>query len=413
MRLAFLTYNRDPSIPTIDNDGCPVTVRHYALELGKLGHNVDIYVNKISPIPESGQYLKKKFKEQKEQLVNLGKNVDVVRVAINQTPFTKDIFLTQSVADIPEIIESITSVDFFKDKKLFAYDVVCIFHPLASFGPLFLGVTPLQKTVLFPMLLSNEYKKYQSVSNIYEELEALALKNVRNVFSCSNNERGLIIEKGVKPKSVKVIHRGFDDAIFSHQSKKYVSAKNKEIKIICVGSIKPQKQQSQLVDIVKSLKKERFTPVVTIVGENQNFIKDEYRSYYELILNAIKVARLESNFVFTGAVTPSRIAELLKANDVAVFPSIGESFGKAALESICSGIPTILNDEVPAYKDFAINNNNALFYKSTSEACSKLIQKVVLTPSLYSKLSRNGAQTNKKFRWRNVTLRLEKHLLKI
>lgn len=413
MKIAFLTYNRDPSIPTIDNDGCPVTVRHYALGLGELGHRVDIYVNKISLTSGNSLYLKKKFKEQGETLVSLAKNIDVIRVNINQLPFSKDIFSTQAVADIPEIVESITNVDFFRDKKLFAYDVVCIFHHLASFGPLFLGVTPLRKTVLFPMLLSDEYKKYQSVSNIYEELETLALKNVRSVFSCSNNERELIINKGIKSRSVRVVHRGFDDAVFSHQLKSIISSQNKVIKIICVGSIKPQKQQVQLVDVARFLKNRGFSPVITIVGENQNFIKDEYKSYYKSILNDIRVSGLENNFVFTGSISPSKIAELFRVNDIAVFPSIGESFGKAALEAICSGIPTILNDKVPAYKDFATNNKNALFYKSTSRACAELIQRLIINPALYSKLSRNGAQTAKKFRWKNVVLHLEKQLLKI
>ena len=117
MKIAFLTYNRDPSIPTIDNDGCPVTVRHYALGLGELGHRVDIYVNKISPTSGSSLYLKKKFKEQGETLVHLAKNIDVIRVNINQLPFSKDIFSTQVVADIPEIVESITNVDFLETKN--------------------------------------------------------------------------------------------------------------------------------------------------------------------------------------------------------------------------------------------------------------------------------------------------------
>lgn len=413
MKIAFLTYNRDPSIPVIDNDGCPVTVRHYALELGKLGHRIDIYVNKIFPTSGSSFYLKKKFKVQEEALVNLAKNIDVIRVSINQLPFSKNVFSTQAVADIPEIVESITNIDFFRDRKLFAYDIICIFHPLASFGPLFLGVTPLPKTVLFPMLLSDEYKKYQSVSNIYEELETLALKSVHSVFPCSNNEREIIISKGIKLKSVKVIHRGFDDVVFSHKFKSSISSKNKVIKIICVGSIKPQKQQAQLVDVARFLKKGGFNPIITIVGENQNFIKDEYKSYYKSILDAIRVLDLENNFVFTGSVSPSKIAELFRVNDIAIFPSVGESFGKAALEAICSGIPTILNDKVSAYKDFATNNKNALFYKSTAKACSDLIQKIMISPALYSKLSHSGAQTAKKFRWKNVVLQLEKQLLKI
>lgn len=413
MKIAFLSYNRDPSIPVIDNDGCPVTVRHYALGLGKLGHTVDIFANRVFPVLDNNSYLKIKFNEQREDVVNLCKNVTVTRVPAKQFLLTKEVTLTPSTADMPEIAESVVNVEFFKDRKLFAYDVVCIFHPLTSFGHILSGTVPLNKTILFPMLLSDEYKKYQSVSIIYEDMETLALKSVRMVFSCSENERETILNKGIEPEFVKVIYRGFDDTVFSHQEKDGFANKDGIIRIVCVGSIKPQKQQTQLIEIAKKLKNTGFNPIVTIVGENQSFVKDEYKLYYESILSTINALNLENNFVFTGGVSPSRIAELFKTNDIAVFPSVSESFGKAALEAICTGIPTILNDEVAAYKDFAQNGKNALFYKSTTESCVDLIQKVIATPSLYSQLSRAGSSTGKRFGWANVTSQLEKQLLNI
>lgn len=413
MKIAFLTYNRDPSIPTIDTDGCPVTVRHYALELGKLGYKIDIYANKVSSVLESSNYIKKKFKEQKKNILNLSNNVKVIRTPVNQSLSIKTNSLNQETADVPEIIESIINIDFYKDKKLFLYDAVFLFHPLSSFGPVFLGLTPVRKTVLFPMLLSNEYKKYQPVSNIYQELETLALKSVRYVFSSSKNEKELLKKKGVKSQNIKVIHRGFDRKIFSHEQKRIVFNKKNPLKIICVGSIKPQKQQIELVEIAKILKNKGFDPLVTIVGDNQNFIKEEYRLYYKSIISKIKQEKLKDNFIFTGSITPIEITELFRINDLAIFPSIAESFGKAALEAICSGIPTILNDNVPAYKDFAKHNHNAVFYKSANKSCVNIIKELSINSILYMKLSRNGLATAKKFEWFKVTKDLEKQLLKI
>lgn len=413
MKLAFLTYNRDPSIPDIDNDGCPVTVRQYALKLETFGHEIDIYANKIFPSKESSLYLKNKFRKQKEGSVKIGKLTKVIRVPIHQPAFAKSPLLSKELADIPEIVESIACMDFFRDKKLFEYDVVCLFHPLASFGPLLCGLTPLDKTVLFPMLLSDEYKKYQSVSSIYEELETFALKSVRCIFSCSDSERTRIMKKGISASAVKVILRGFDDVVFSHHVKERNRTNNNSIKMICVGSIKPQKQQLQFVEIVSRLKENGFNPIVTIVGGNKNFIKEEYKAYYESIINKIKECNLQDHFIFTGSITPTQIAEQFRINDLAVFPSIGESFGKAALEAICSGIPTILNGSVDAYKDFAKQGENALFYRVTGKACVDQIQRIVLDPIRYTALSRCGAKTGKKFGWQTVSLELEKQLLRI
>lgn len=80
MKIAFLSYNRDPSIPDIDNDGCPVIVRNYAIELGKLDHSIDIFVNKVVPNGDSSDYLKTKFKAQNEDEVKVAENVKVIRI---------------------------------------------------------------------------------------------------------------------------------------------------------------------------------------------------------------------------------------------------------------------------------------------------------------------------------------------
>lgn len=412
MKIAFLSYNRDPSIPHIDNDGCPVTVRHYALELGKLGNKVHIFANNIKPDKRSSAYLRKKFKAQSEHTVQIGKNVTVIRIPAKKYSSSNHALPRES-ADIPEIAESFANAEYFQDGKLFQYDAVCFFHPLSIFGPLVLGYTPLEKTVIFPMLLSDEYKKYQSVSRVYEEMELFSLQKVRFVFSSSTSEKDVLNRKGLKNGSVKVIFRGFDNHVFVHRQKTYRLSAEKDIRIISVGSLKSQKQQLQLVEITKLLRKDGYRPHITIVGEHAQFIKPEYESYYNLIQRKIKSAQLESNFTFTGALDSRQIAGLFNEQDLGVYCSVSESFGKAALESICAGVPTILNTEVDAYKDFAQGGVNALFYDSSAVSCVKEIKKIIADPALYSKISKNGNKTSASFSWQNVSLQLETYLKQI
>lgn len=411
MKIAFLAYNKDPSILHIDNDGCPFTVLYYALELGKLGHKIDIFTNRVFPNIRSSNYLKDKFIVQAKDIISLRKNVKVIRVpaksfSINNT------FLPKELAEIPEIAESFSNAVCFEDEKLDGYDIVCFFHPLSSFGPLVLGYASTKKSVLFPMLLSDEYKKYQSVSKIYEEFEDFSLKTVRSVFACSTYEQKLILAKGVDASSVKVIHRGFDNSIYIHRQRSLATDLQK-VRIITIGSIKPQKQQLQLVEVAKILKGDGYDPRITIVGENKKFIKNEYKLYYKLILKEIKSAGLEHNFIFTGFLGSDEIAALLNENDLGVYCSVGESFGKAALESICSGLPTILNTKVDAYRDFAKDGVNALFYDSTASSCAKTIERILTNENLYRNISEGGREMAILFSWKNVSLQLEAALKEI
>lgn len=410
MKIAFLTYNRDPSIPQIDNDGCPVTARNYALQLSQKGHFIDIYVNRVIPTEESPQYIKNKFQHQQDDVLSINKKITIFRVSVNR-PTSTNIPENSELSDFSEIIESVTASDYFNDRKLDQYDVVCVFHPMTMIGLLFKGYVPLKKTILFPMLLSDEYKKYQFVSKLYIDLETYILKEVGTIYSSSNEEKAHILKKGVSETKVTVIPRGFDNKTFVHNIHKGISTEN-IIKIVCVGSIRPQKRQDRLINVVLLLKQKGYQVEVSIIGDNKNFVKDEYIEYYNKILNEISKHDLTDNFIFTGSLTSKEISEYFKKSDIAIFPSMAESFGKAALESICSGVPTILCENVFAYESFAQNNLNAVMSEDSPDAYTNAIIKLVTDPDLYFLLSKNGLNTNNEFGWDRMSDILMENLLR-
>jgi glycosyltransferase involved in cell wall biosynthesis len=412
MRIAFLSYNRDPSIPHIDNDGCPVTVRNYAIELGNRGHAVDVYANRVLPTAISSAYIKSKYSEQKESEVTLSKNVRVVRVPARQYP-VQSVRLPDKLADVPEIAESFASAGYFQDGKLHEYDVVCFFHPLSSFGVISQGLAPVERSVIFPMLLSSEYKKYQSVSRIYEAWESFALTTVQAVFSSSKAERDSLRVIGVNNDALKLVHRGYDSTVFRYNQKSNSLSRGKTLRIVSVGAIRPQKNYEQLLEVIKILKASGYNPNVTIVGDNEHFIKKEYKEYYEHLLTLVNTYNLENLVRFAGALEPTDISTLMQHSDVGVFCSTSESFGKAALEAICSGVPTVLSEEVLAYREFAEDEVNALLYAGTAESCFDSIQRLVEDAMLYKRLSTRGATVAAAFSWQSVTSILETLLCKI
>lgn len=410
MKLAFLTYNRDPSVPSVDNDGNPVTVRNYCYWLAKYGHKIDIFVNKVVPNETSSEYVRKKFKLQKEKSLELFPGVKVIRVDTNDLT-AKDLSSSVELQEIPEIIQSVLSANYFKNDSLDDYDLICIFHPLTSFGIIFQELIPLSKTILFPMLLSDEYLKFGSVSPIYIRLEQKVLESVAKIFSNSLDEKERLLSRSIPRNKIEVIQRGIDLDSFAYKQKELPN-NTRRIDLITVGSIRPQKRQHILVDVVENLISLGIDVKLNIVGENKLFTKQEYKEYYEKLRSSISDKGLRDNIFLTGGVEPDDVSKLLSSSDIALFPSVSESFGKAALESICVGTPTIVAKECPAYQEFARDKENALIVSSDPITLTKGVLELLKDKDLYSRLSKNGKSTRNKFSWEIVSKVLDNALTK-
>ena len=410
MKLAFLAYNRDPSIPEVDNDGNPVIVRNYSYWLAKYGHTIDIFVNKVIPNNLSNEYTRKKYNLQKKSRLELFPGVKVVRIKTSDLT-AKELFKTVELQEIPEITQSVLSASYFKTTLLSDYDLVCIFHPLTAFGVIFRDLLPLNKTLLFPMLLSDEYLKFGSVSPIYIDLEQMVLESVNKIYSTSNDEKKVLVSRNIPQEKIEVIRRGIDINTFPYKQKESIRVRN-EINIVTVGSLRPQKRQHILVEVIENLLSRGLKAKLQIVGENKFFTKKEYEDYFNSIKSAILKKDLEDYIVFVGGVEPDQVGELLNSADLAIFPSISESFGKAALESICSGTPTIIASECSAYKEFALDQENAIFSSSNSKDITKAVLNLINNEERYLHLSKNGLKTRKEFSWQNVSKILDTSLLR-
>ena len=91
------------------------------------------------------------------------------------------------------------------------------------------------------------------------------------------------------------------------------------------------------------------------------------------------------------------VAELYKAADVNVFPSVREGFGLAAVEGMASGLPLICADN-RGTKSYARNDYNALVCKNnTVSEYSKNIERLYSDASLRHRLTTNGNETVKMF----------------
>jgi len=394
MKIAFISRSRDPSLLHIDSDGGGVTILNYALGLGKRGHDVDIYTSRAVKSTKAGLYSNLKAATQDKERVALADHVTVIRKTVN---YIGNDYYQHS-------LDFASNLDSFE-----RYDIVCIFHPVTAYGLFHLNKVPLSRTVLFPMLISDEYKRFSDISEKYVEIEKSIFYKASRICSPSRVESEAIMKKGVDSKKIFIIHRGFNERIFTY-SRHQIKKKQKQVMLVCIGAIRPQKQQHIFIEIVKLLLEKGIIPKVRVVGENKIFYNEKYEKYYVDLRNKIKKASYENYFEFTGALSQLEISKILKTSDIAAFPSVAESFGKAVLEAMATGIPTIMSNEVGAYEEFSRSQINSLAVDPDSKSFANAVLNLLDDPDSYSFLSRECKYLANEFNWDHVTDKLEEFL---
>lgn len=402
MRIAFIMSRRDPSLPTIDNDGGVVLLLGYGNALASLGHTVDIFTSRANEgwgIPE---YVSRKRNLQVDDIVELSPSVRVIRKEVAPIEIHE---VNDLNSDSHVILSSVLFADSFDD-ELMGYDIVNFFHPTSAYGLLSQGKAVLGNTVLFPMLLSTEYAKFKNITQRYIDMEMRALTQCGSIFSSSPSEVKDLKALGVEMSKVSMLARGFDTNVFKYRQRVNLPHQN-PIQVVSVGAIRPQKQQGMLIDIVVELDKRGIDAQINIVGDNTNFSYAKNKDYYNAVVSRVSELNLDDRVRFVGGKKPHELSEILNNSDLAVFPSIAESFGKAALETISCGIPTIAAKSVEAYTIFMENNVNALTVESTALDYVDAIERLYLNNQLYESISIAGLSLSKKFSWTAVTKQLE------
>lgn len=393
---------RDPSLPTIDNDGGVVLLLGYGNALASLGHEVDIFTSRANTGWGIDEYVSRKRNLQVDDTVELSPGVRVVRKEV--APIRIDDVVDLN-SDSHVIRSSILFADTFTD-ELMEYDIVNFFHPTSAYGLLSQNKVIPDNTILFPMLLSTEYAKFKNITQSYLDMEMRVLTEAGSIFSSSPFEMNELEALGVDMEKVTVLARGFDTDTFKFKTRNRLSHKE-PIKIVSVGAIRPQKQQDMLVDIALELGKRDINAQINIVGDNENFSYAKNQEYYNSVASRINELNLNDRIRFVGGKTPQELSDILSISDLALFPSVAESFGKAALEAISCGIPTVAAKRVEAYNIFMRDGVNALMVESSVADYITAIEKLYSDDELYASLSAAGRALSQQFSWTAVTKELE------
>jgi glycosyltransferase involved in cell wall biosynthesis len=167
--------------------------------------------------------------------------------------------------------------------------------------------------------------------------------SVRTVFYPSLFVRRYLEKAGVQDEKMMNLRRGVDCLQFNpckrDEDMRKRLAPNRELILVCVSRLAPEKGFEFLSEVVKGLDERGFKFHLLVVGGNKNpeVVND--------IKNMFGHLNDEGKVTFTGMLKGEELARAYAVGDLFLHCSITETFGLVVLESMASGVPVIARDE--------------------------------------------------------------------
>ena len=133
---------------------------------------------------------------------------------------------------------------------------------------------------------------------------------------------------------------------------------NSVIRLICIGSVYPLKNQIQVIRILPAIREQmaQDSIVLDIYGDGEKLA--EWRQY--AAMNGI------DGVYFHGRKPQKEVFHAISRSSLLVFPSIEEGFGIPIVEAYSCGTPVVTFNDLDASKDIA-NDNCCIFAKDRSD----------------------------------------------
>jgi len=378
---------------TEDTDGGSVLVRNLARELLHVGHAVEIFVpgNTIG-----GSAHERTYEDETEDEFTIKRfPVDLAGLDLESGGEDPHVYFLNRIA-ISE-----REAEYFSDGSLLKYDRVYIIHIAHAFGLMHRGLVPADRTVIFPMMLGSFYGAFESVPAAYTQMERRTLTEARHIATVSDAEQAVLTDVyGVPPTCIYKVGRGYDaDAFKCRERSAFPSGR---INLLCANVIKPQKDQRFFLDLVEAARQSGLDLHVHLVGVKGKTHRANYNQYAADLQAEVVRRNMEEYISFVDVLPQEELSELMMRSTVALYPSRTETFGKSALESMATGLPTIVFDDVPAFGEFITDGYSGLVIPRSAHAAIEALQALRDDQNLYQTLSANGVAVGRTFTWPHV-----------
>src|SRR3972149_9452517 len=214
-----------------------------------------------------------------------------------------------------------------------------------------------------------------------------------------------------------VINNGVDIKRFKNQGDEGIKERAKNSfsvngnnVMLSIGGIEPRKNTLTALrafNIASNYFKSKGERLVWLIGGGETLF--DYRGYREQFFLELERLglKLDKDVIILGTIPDDSMAELYRAGDLFVFPSVKEGWGLVVLEAMASGLPIIASGIEPM-TDYLKNEENALLVSPMDyEALAQQIIRVLDKSDFRDRLIINGIKTAQAYSWRNTTLRHE------
>lgn len=259
------------------------------------------------------------------------------------------------------------------------YDKIVIIHCLQSMGLSHLPLEVREKILLFPMFLSDSYRKSGDiVPEAYELEEKKALQSVGGILTPSYEEfRTITSSYGVSGEKIHVIPRAVDDIFHRERTK---TLNHRCIQIIYVASFKNQKNNIAAIQLASGLLTNQVDFHLHLVGSVQG------KDVYQQCLQQIETDKLTEYITIHPPMWQKELSSLFEQMDFNISVSHWETFGRGIFEGLFSGLPTVILNSITCVKDYIQENQGVIFVDTVDEIREK-IQYLTEHPSEYAKVS--------------------------
>ena len=100
------------------------------------------------------------------------------------------------------------------------------------------------------------------------------------------------------------------------------------------------------------------------------------------------------NIHFLGAVDNDKLAEVYRANDVFVLPSIKEPWGLVVEEAFNNGLPVILSDRIGCAESLLVKGKNGYMFEYDNKPQLESVIKTMCNIETYNFMRKNVCDMN-------------------
>ena len=362
--------------------GMNVYVRKVAVELGKLGMQVDIYTRYHGDSDNSVEYLADKVR-----IIHI--NAGYPHLAKNQIYDHLEEFTRNTIA--------------YARSENIEYDLVQSHYWLSGrVGQLLSESWDIPHVTTFHTLAD---AKVRSRSGEHEpevrfESENNIIKSADLVVAFTDHERQLMARyHNVDPLKVEVIPCGVDTDLFNPIDRNVAKEKlgiTASRVALYVGRIEPLKGLEILIRAVTQIHSDEGLSLIIVGGDPD---ADEEIIRLKQIILAL---RMESSISFIGAVDQQELPLYYNASDVLVIPSYYESFGLVALEAMACGIPVIASRVGGLPTTVKDSKTGYLVPWRCPDPFADKLQIILNNQSIHDAMSRSAIELSLQMKWSKV-----------